>query len=84
MRAVHLRIGRRLITLGDDRLFEAARHVGVGGLAVSDEAERTRFVEVLRRAAHQARAQASFPWRSDTAATRWTCSASNAGPGSSC
>ncbi|WP_459980717.1 adenylate/guanylate cyclase domain-containing protein, partial [Mycobacterium avium] len=38
-----------------------ARHVGVGGLAVSDEAERTRFVEVLRRAAHQARAQASFP-----------------------
>ncbi|CAG6938285.1 AAA family ATPase [Mycobacterium avium subsp. paratuberculosis] len=61
MRAVHLRIGRRLITLGDDRLFEAARHVGVGGLAVADEAERTRFVEVLRRAAHQARAQASFP-----------------------
>ncbi|GAB4925795.1 hypothetical protein MAHJHV34_14060 [Mycobacterium avium subsp. hominissuis] len=61
MRAVHLRIGRRLITLGDDRLFEAARHVGVGGLAVADEAERTRFVEVLRRAAHKARAQASFP-----------------------
>jgi predicted ATPase/class 3 adenylate cyclase len=61
MRAIHLRIGRRLITLGDDRLFEAARHVGIGGLGLSDDVERTKFVEVLRRAARKARAQASFP-----------------------
>ena len=30
-RVVHLRIGRRLVELGDDRVFEAARHVGLGG-----------------------------------------------------
>ena len=46
---------------GDDRLFEAARHVGIGGHGLADEAERVRFVEVLRRAAQKARAQASFP-----------------------
>jgi predicted ATPase len=61
MRAIHLRIGRRLVTLGDDRVFEAARHVGIGGLGLADEVERTRFVEVVRRAARKARAQASFP-----------------------
>ncbi len=61
MRAVHLRIGRRLVTLGDDRVFEAARHVGIGGLGLADEVERTGFVEVVRRAARKARAQASFP-----------------------
>jgi len=61
MRAVHLRLGRRLVGLGDDRLFEAARHVGIGGLGLADDVERTRFVEVVQRAARTARAQASFP-----------------------
>jgi predicted ATPase/class 3 adenylate cyclase len=60
-RATHLRIGRRLVELGDDRLFEAARHVGIGGRGLADEAERLRFAGVLRRAARKARAQASFP-----------------------
>jgi class 3 adenylate cyclase len=59
-RATHLRIGRRLAELGDDRLFEAARHVGIGGYQLADE-ERIQFVDVLRRAARKARAQASFP-----------------------
>ena len=48
-------------SLGDDRLFEAARHIGIGGQGLADDAERIRFVEVLRRAARKARAQASFP-----------------------
>jgi predicted ATPase/class 3 adenylate cyclase len=61
MRVIHLRFGRWLVALGDDRLFEAARHVGIGGQGLADEVERTRFVEVLRRAAQKARAQASFP-----------------------
>jgi predicted ATPase/class 3 adenylate cyclase len=61
MRAIHLRFGRWLVALGDDRLFEAARHVGIGGLGLADDVERTRFVEVVRRAARKARAQASFP-----------------------
>jgi predicted ATPase/class 3 adenylate cyclase len=61
MRAIHLRLGRRLVALGDDRVFEAARHVGIGGLGLADDVERTRFVEVVRRAARNARAQASFP-----------------------
>ncbi|OBB98498.1 cyclase [Mycobacterium sp. 852002-40037_SCH5390672] len=61
MRAIHLRVGRRLVALGDDRLFEAARHVGIGGMGLADDAERTTFVEVVRRAARKARAQASFP-----------------------
>ena len=60
-RETHLRIGRRLVEQGDDRLFEAARHVGIGGRGLADGAERVRFVEVLRRAARRARAQASFP-----------------------
>jgi predicted ATPase/class 3 adenylate cyclase len=59
-RATHLRIGRRLAELGDDRLFEAARHLGIGGYQLADE-ERIQFVDVLRRAARKARAQASFP-----------------------
>lgn len=59
-RETHLRIGRHLVALGDDRLFEAARHVGIGGQGLADD-ERLRFVEVLRRAARKARAQASFP-----------------------
>ena len=42
-------------------MFEAARHVGIGGLGLADDVERIRFVEVLRRAARKARAQASFP-----------------------
>lgn len=60
-RETHLRIGRRLVGLGDDRLFEAARHVGIGGQGLTDDDERVRFVMVLRRAARKARAQASFP-----------------------
>ena len=61
IRETHLRIGRWLVEQGDDRLFEAARHVGIGGRGLADDAERVRFVEVLRRAARKARAQASFP-----------------------
>jgi predicted ATPase/class 3 adenylate cyclase len=61
IRGIHLRIGRRLIELGDDRVFEAARHVGIGGLGLADDVERTRFVDVVRRAAQKARARASFP-----------------------
>ena len=60
-RETHLRIGRRLVEQGDDRLFEAAHHVGIGGRGLTDDAERVRFAEVLRRAARKARAQASFP-----------------------
>lgn len=60
-RETHLRIGRRLVEQGDGRLFEAARHVGIGGRGLADDAERVRFVDVLRRAARKAKAQASFP-----------------------
>ena len=60
-REVHLRLGRRLVSLGTDRLFEAARHLAVGGMGLQDDAERARFAEVERRAADQAREQASFP-----------------------
>ncbi len=59
-RETHLRIGRRLVEQGDDRLFEAARHVGIGGQLLAVD-ERVLFVDVLRRAARKARAQASFP-----------------------
>ena len=59
-RETHLRIGRRLVDQGDDRLFEAARHVGIGGYQLVDD-ERIQFVDVLRRAAKKARSQASFP-----------------------
>ncbi|BBY77685.1 hypothetical protein MPRF_45840 [Mycolicibacterium parafortuitum] len=59
---VHLRLGRRLTHLGEDRLFEAARHAGTGGLVLGeDDPERIGFADVLRRAAERARAQASFP-----------------------
>ena len=60
-RETHLRIARWLVEEGDDRLFQAARHVGIGGRGHPDDAERVRFVEVLRRAARKARAQTSFP-----------------------
>lgn len=60
-RETHLRIGRRLVGLGEDRLFEAARHVGIGGQGLPDGPERADYVDVLRRAARKARAQASFP-----------------------
>ena len=60
-RETHLRIGRALVEKGDQRLFEAARHVGIGGQDLADADERVRFVEVLRRAARKAKAQASFP-----------------------
>jgi predicted ATPase/class 3 adenylate cyclase len=59
-RETHLRIGRRLAEQGDDRLFEAARHVGIGGYQLAED-ERIQFVDVLRRASRKARAQASFP-----------------------
>jgi predicted ATPase/class 3 adenylate cyclase len=59
-RETHLRIGRRLADQGDDRLFEAARHIGIAGHQLADD-ERIQFVDVLRRAARKARAQASFP-----------------------
>ena len=61
VRATHLRLGRRLVALGDDRVFEAARHIGLGGVGLVDDVERARFVQVLRRAAQKARSQASFP-----------------------
>jgi predicted ATPase/class 3 adenylate cyclase len=60
VRETHLRIGRRLAEQGDDRLFEAARHLGIGGYRPAED-ERIQFVDVLRRAARKARAQASFP-----------------------
>lgn len=60
--ATHLRLGRRLTRLGEDRLFEAARHVGHGGLRLDEgDSERLEFVGVLQRAARRARAHASFP-----------------------
>ena len=60
-REIHLRIARRLVELGDDRLFEAARHISAGGKGLASDDERTRFVQILHRAALKARAQASFP-----------------------
>ncbi|MGH3870793.1 MAG: AAA family ATPase [Pseudonocardiaceae bacterium] len=62
-RQVHLRIGRRLVELGEDQLFEAARHLGIGGIGGlrMEGDERTRFAEVAQRAAQLARRQASFP-----------------------
>jgi predicted ATPase/class 3 adenylate cyclase len=60
-REVHRRIARRLVQLGDSRLFEAARHISAGGTSLADDAERIRFVQLLHRAAGKARAQASFP-----------------------
>jgi predicted ATPase/class 3 adenylate cyclase len=60
-REIHLRIARRLVVLGEDRLFEAARHISAGGKGHADSQERIRFVEVLHRAARKARAQTSFP-----------------------
>jgi predicted ATPase/class 3 adenylate cyclase len=61
-RAVHLRLGRRLAGLGDARLFEAARHLGIGGqLLDADDPQRLAFAELLWRAAGRARAQTSFP-----------------------
>lgn len=60
-RQIHLRIGRRLMQQGDDRLFEAARHLGIGGRDLDDAQERASFVDVLQRAARRAKAQTSFP-----------------------
>ena len=61
-RQTHLRLGRRLVQLGDARLFEAARLVGDGGLGLEeDTAERVAFAEVSKRAARKAKAQASYP-----------------------
>jgi predicted ATPase/class 3 adenylate cyclase len=59
--AIHMRIARRLVGRGDDRLFEAARHISAGGKGFADEDERVKFVQVLHRAARKAKAQASFP-----------------------
>jgi predicted ATPase/class 3 adenylate cyclase len=61
-REVHLRIGRRLVGLGGEHLFEAARHLGIGGLSLAaGDGERVRFADVQRQAAQLARRQASFP-----------------------
>lgn len=78
-REVHLRLGRWLVLLGEPRLFEAAGHLGVGGLAGNGD-DRTRFAWVERRAAERARQRASFPvalacYRAGLAllgADRWT------------
>jgi predicted ATPase/class 3 adenylate cyclase len=59
-REIHLRIARRLVKLGDGRLFEAARHISAGGKGLTED-ERVDFVQVLHKAARKARAQASFP-----------------------
>jgi predicted ATPase/class 3 adenylate cyclase len=60
-REVHLRIGRRLVGR-DDQLFDAARHLGLGGLALDDDdPDRVSFAEVQLRAAEAARRRASFP-----------------------
>ena len=56
-REVHLRIGRSLVGQCDDRLFEAARHLGIGGLSLPEGAERAGFAEVAYRAAELARRQ---------------------------
>ena len=79
-RETHLRIGRWLVERGDDRLFEAARHLGIGGRGLADDAERLRFVETLRRAARRRGRRPRSRWRSSTAATPWTCSADSVGP----
>jgi predicted ATPase/class 3 adenylate cyclase len=60
-RETHLRLGRWLVESGDDRLFEAARHITAGREGLTNADERVRFVQVLHRAARKARAQASFP-----------------------
>ena len=70
-REVHLRIARRLVGLGDDRLFEAARHISAGGKALADHHERIRFIQAFHRAALKARGQASFPLALDTPETAW-------------
>ncbi|HEY1971979.1 MAG TPA: AAA family ATPase [Pseudonocardia sp.] len=79
-REVHLRIGRQLVERGD-RLFDAARHLGIGGLALdARDAERAVFAEVQLRAAESARQRASFPLALDYSraglallgARRWT------------
>lgn len=67
-REVHLRIGRRLVERGDAELFEAARHLGIGGLGLEDD-ERAQFAEVEQRAAQMARQQASFPLALDCCRT---------------
>ena len=60
-RQIHLGIGRRLVGLGDDRLFEAARHISLSSREAVEPEERLHFVDLLKRAARKARAQASFP-----------------------
>ena len=77
-RKTHLKIGRRLAELGDDRLFEAARHVGIGGYQLADD-ERIQFVEVLRRAAQKPVRRRRSHWLSNTAEMVWVCSATRAG-----
>lgn len=60
-REVHLRIGR-VLAERDDRMFDAARHLGIGGLALDDDdPDRVEFAEVQLRAAEAARRRASFP-----------------------
>ena len=60
-REVHLRIGRWLLQNADERLFEAARHLSIGGVGLDSDEERARFAAVEQRAAERARSQAAFP-----------------------
>lgn len=59
-RAVHLRMGRLLLDRHNAR-FEAARHLGIGGLGLPAGPERVGFAEFERDAAELARRQASYP-----------------------
>jgi predicted ATPase/class 3 adenylate cyclase len=58
---VHARVGRHLLAQhGDARIFDAARHLGLGEPAL-DPDQRVGAAEVQRRAADLARRHASFP-----------------------
>ncbi len=59
-RQVHLRLGRQLSRQARLSLFEAARHLGIGGVA-ADPTERERFARLELQAAAAARARSSFP-----------------------
>jgi predicted ATPase/class 3 adenylate cyclase len=65
-RDVHLRIGRALAGEGPSRLFDAARHLAIGGSAPRAVADRARFAEVQLLAARTARLRASYPLALDS------------------
>lgn len=60
-REVHLRFGRALAEQGAGRGFEAARHLGIGGLTLPPGADRVGFAELSREVAELAQRQSSFP-----------------------